>query len=235
MKPFIPHELFEINSNLKFELRPNCLIIDNFYKNFEEIHEVISMMPKEVWKFNENSRNFKDYYDVRPTIFNHHDIRNTYESFFQNVLEQAMKLPLDSSFTHSINDKLKNSVKLMHREFHFNCFKWINPPLDKKLQMQPHRDANKLVAIITIDKINDGGLALYDCDNEEDFKFNISEAQNVICDISRFKINRIIPSKANRLCIVDGNTFHGGYISNHKQYLNDWRMNQVFFINKKNN
>lgn len=213
MIPFKPHELFEINKDCKISYHSNYIIVDNFYKNFEEVHDVLNNMPKEVWKLKENSRNFIDYYDTRPTITNHADIRFIYEEFFNKLLNAQ--------------------CQILYREFEFNCFKWISPAENKNFQMMPHLDANKLVALVTIDKVNNGGTALYEYSKKEDFLFEYDESDNAICDVSHLKIHRIIPSKPNRLCIFSGDVFHGGYISDHEKYLHDWRMNQVFFLKKK--
>ena len=213
MKPFIPLELFEMNNKMKINYHSNCIIIDDFYKNFDEIHDLVSMLPKEVWKFQKNSRNFIDYYDVRPTIFNFYDIRNVYENFFRNVL--------------------KKDINITQQQFIFNCFKWIKTPAHENIQPMPHKDPIQLVGLITLDKINSGGTALYEHSSEDDFDFGYSEGENAVCDISHLKINRVIPSKPNRLCIFDGSTYHAAYIQNHDSYLNNWRMNQVFFLAEK--
>ena len=74
--PFIPGDLFELNSNLKPRFDGEVLIIDNIFKNYQNVLDICHNMPVEQWKTNSNSRNFKDYYDCRP-IFQNHSFNET--------------------------------------------------------------------------------------------------------------------------------------------------------------
>ena len=69
--PIIPENLFEVNDSYEFvSFEDGVLVIDNWYKNYEEIYDVLQNMYVSRWKWNENGKNFVDYYDCRPVIKN---------------------------------------------------------------------------------------------------------------------------------------------------------------------
>ena len=69
MKKFRPSELFEVNEELsikKIRLEDDLiLMIDNFYKNPDDIRKFILDTPAPIWKNTPDSLNFKQYYDCR--------------------------------------------------------------------------------------------------------------------------------------------------------------------------
>lgn len=70
MKPFLHDEVFCPSD--KYEVRQETLdngmpllIVDNYFKNFEALQEIVNNTPAGNWKMWGESRNFKDYYDCR--------------------------------------------------------------------------------------------------------------------------------------------------------------------------
>lgn len=221
--PFIIEDLFEVSDKLTAKYENGIIIVDNFYKNFEKVHAVLQNMPVPNWKLSSTSRNFKDYYDCRPLIYNGN------AAFVDNVqLNNATKKVFKIA-----NDLMEESLtakgKIQHLNFEFNYFKHISLPESNDIQFYPHHDS-PIAAIIYLDKVCSGGTALYHDLNPSEFP-NL-EHNNVMHDTSNLK-RQIIPAKPNRLVIFPGGTMHGGYIEDHSKYLNDWRINQVMFFDQR--
>lgn len=210
IRPFIPDELFEINEDYVItSYKDNILIIDDFYKNFEDIYEILTNMAVPIYKTSKNSRNFKDYYDCRP-IINSLNVATHREEIEQLCIE-------------FFNVDVKASPY-----YEFNFYKNIKSDVDNKLQHFPHVD-KALSAIIYFDKVSSGGTAFYP--NMDHISNN--EHENLLYDISHLD-KFVIQAKPNRLVLFKGQIFHGGYIEDHDKYLNDWRINQVVYIESKN-
>lgn len=213
IKPFIVDQLFEINEELGIAFIDDVIYIDNFYKNYEKIYELLNNTPVPNWKISPNSKNFVDYYDC---FFG---IDNTYCS--EKYVNGIMKIGgLISQF-------FKEEKKITPRSsnFNFNIFKNITHNRSNDLQHFPHIDY-AYNAIIYIDKICSGGTALYP-DIE---RLHNTEQIDLFYDTS--KINKkIIRAKPNRLAIFKGEQYHGGYIEDHNAYTGEnWRINQVMFF-----
>ena len=68
--PFIPEDLFELNNNIQPKFDKEVIVIDNVFKNYQNILDICYNLPVEHWKTSSNSRNFKDYYYCRPRFSN---------------------------------------------------------------------------------------------------------------------------------------------------------------------
>ena len=113
IKPFIVDQLFEINEELGIAFIDDVIYIDNFYKNYEKIYELLNNTSVPNWKISPNSKNFVDYYDC---FFG---IDNTYCS--EKYVNGIMKIGgLISQF-------FKEEKKITPRStnFNFNIFKTI--------------------------------------------------------------------------------------------------------------
>lgn len=218
--PFIPDQLFELNPDRSpVEVHENWISVDNFYKNYDLIFNVLSGMPKETWKYKEGSRNFVDYYDCRPTIQNHmgHGTKSAQEN---------TKL-----LTHWINTYLrpdetpkKMSFDGQRASLDFNMFKFVKE-YDYPYQHCIHKDVG-WTAIIYLDKVADGGTALY----KSPFKGQ-SEFVSVMQDVSKETLIEVIPAKPNRLAIFKGSEIaHSAWFNDHRKYIDNWRINQVIFL-----
>ena len=211
--PFIPEELFQVNENLKVELIDDHIIIDNYYKNFEEIHTHLNNMPVPRWKWSENGGNFKDYYDCRPKI-------NT--NFYSDIYVKDMTNLL--SIIKNAFMEERNIFPMNADAYEFNYLKHINVP-DNNLQFYPHKDF-PYAGICYLDKICSGGTAIY---SEIDDLVN-AESEYLFYDVADVD-KKLIPAKPNRLVLFKADQMHGGYIEDHSKYKEDWRITQVLFFN----
>jgi len=209
--PFIPEDLFELNSNLKPKFNGEVIIIDNIFKNYEEILKVCNNMSVETWKITPTSRNFKDYYDCRLIVNNF---------FYSNKINNRLNLLISYIRKYF---KEKNDLKV-EKELKINYFKHLKNNISSNYQFFPHYDYN-YNAIFYIDPFENGGTALY-----ENVNIDNKEEENILFDISTLKIKQIIKSKPNRVVIFRGNQLHGGYIENHNIYYYNWRINLVNFF-----
>jgi len=212
MKPFIVEDLVEINPNCKVSVQDDYVIIDDYYKNYDEICSMLKYYPAENWKMSDNTRNFKDYYDCRV--------------IFQNIYPEQSKLQRRNDFFDSILNLIGKSLKEYSFNINFNCFKPIKQYSINE-QHFPHVDPSYNL-ITFVDKVNSGGLALYKDINWED-----TEHYNTIVNISELEIEQIIASKPNRAILIDGKRTHGAYISDYSKYKNNWRITSAQFLEVK--
>lgn len=212
--PFLQHNLFEINDDLKPQLNKlgpyEYLSIDNFYKRPEDIHELLKNSWAQGFKVRADGKNFIEYFDCYMKIPIH---ETRYNEDFKTTNYLKSLLSLDNHYCS---------------EIHANIFSWINTP-SQEIQFCPHQDGSYNI-LIYLDKINSGGTALYNkmpktgLEVEKDFRYNIN--QEMLEPV-------IIPSEFNKCVIFDGNIPHGGYIEDHSKYSNNnWRYNLVYFFNK---
>lgn len=215
--PFLTNELFELSDKIYPYVEDDVIIIDDVYKNFDQIAFILENSAWPNWKINNNSRNFKDYYDCRGQIKINRPSKKTLSDI--ETISNLIK------FTYSV----KNVTCLNESTRKFNIFKHINlPNPDKDMQMYPHIDS-KFSAITSFDSICSGGTAVYDLDSSFRNEEMDKEMEYLFCDVSNFS-KKVIQSKPNRMIIFKASQYHGGYINDHKKYLNDWRMNEVLFF-----
>ena len=212
--PVILDELFEVNNKREvISFDNDVLIIDNWYKNYEDIYNFLSHTYAPRWKYVPESRNFIDYYDCRLLIINQQSslpymerMRNIFKSLFKEYYKD---------YSHFVYDS---------RSLEFNIYKNIKRDVSNNLQHFPHRDT-KYNVIVYLDKVCSGGTSIYDIEHIED-----TEHFNILFDASNIS-KSIIPAIPNRCVIFHGNNYHGGYIEDHNKYVEDWRINQTLFIN----
>jgi len=210
--PYISEQLFKVG-NYKVTKIDDVLIIDDWYQNYEQIHEVLQNSAVPRWKWHKDGRNFKDYYDCRlELVFNYVDA----EEF------DSIKI-----LTNIINENfdLKQKVKLAKECFEFNYYKNIKNNVSSDLQHHPHTDEITFNVVIYLDKICSGGTAIYD----DMINLRNNEHMNLLYDVSGLN-KRLIQAKPNRIAVFNGKLPHGGYIEDHNKYVNDWRVNQVLFF-----
>jgi hypothetical protein len=217
--PFKIENVLELNDSYDVQFYENekILIVDNWYKNFDLLQEIVLQLPVTCWKTSQNGKNFVEYYDCKSSIGVHSEVDKKITSHYTNTI-----LNLIEQFFKEKNLQIENGL------LEFNFFKNIKKNVDSKLQHFPHKDS-KYNCIIYFDNVSSGGTAIY----PEIEKLENKEHMNIMFDVSEYQIN-LIQSRPNRLVIFEGNKFHGGYIENHNQYVDNWRINQVLFIDKKN-
>jgi hypothetical protein len=203
--------LFEINMDYKITSFDNgVLIIDDFYKNYEDLYNYLQHQSVPKWKALDDplqSKNFFDYYDCRLNLgySNNH------------IIEEIKDLIIE------FYGKLYRPIS---RGYEFNYFKIINKSLTNNYQHFPHRDF-QINSLIYLDKECNGGTALY----PDIKKLDNNEAKNLLMDVSIYS-KHIIESKPNRLVLFNGNIYHGGYIENYSKYETKWRINQVMLFSE---
>jgi hypothetical protein len=213
--PFIPEDLFELNDGLNPQFDGKVIIIDNIFKNFQDVLNICYNLPVEQWKTSPNSRNFKDYYDCRFQINNWFPIPNKIEKRLSTLLS------IITNNYFNLNGNITAAP-----DFQFNYFKHLKKDVSNKFQHHPHYDQYFNV-IFYIDPFENGGTALY-----KNINLKNKESENLLFDISELEIEKIINSKPNRCVIFPGHYLHGGYIKDHNLYYYNWRVNLVHFIQK---
>lgn len=220
IKPIVPENLLEVGNYKIVSSEDDILVVDDWYKNFDELYDIVTNIPAPRWKWSDEGRNFKDYYDCRTRInFNFTDTRKI------DLFLNEIKLLINTKF----NLKYPiNQIKPRTGYLEFNLFKNLKKDVPQNLQHTPHIDGNddkSFNCIIYIDKICSGGTALY-----RKYYNNINdEHMNLLTDVSSHE-KLILQAKQNRMVIFNSNIYHGGYIRNHNDYLCDWRINQVFIF-----
>lgn len=216
IKPVIYDELFDMNDGLTPEFYDGVIYVDNFYKHYEEIYEMLSNTSVNVWKYEKDSMNFIDYYDCRLTLEN-----GFYSDKFIDRINSIIEL-----IFYCFQEK--KDVGIVDTYYRFNYYKNIKKNVSNDLQHYPHIDDvnNAYNAIVYLDKQCSGGTAIYpDIDDLEN-----DEANNLLFDVSNTS-KKIIQAKPNRLVIFRGDVYHGGYIEDHNTYTDEnWRINQGMFF-----
>jgi len=208
--PFDPQELFEIGDFQISSFQNDVLIIDDWYKNFDQINKVLTNISVPIYI--RSKYNFIEYYDCRHTI---ECGVNNYKGMFSSII-----IPLVKKYFRD-----SNNLKSKGTPFKFNYFKNLVLPANNNMQHLPHRDLS-YNCIIYLDTISSGGTNLYpDLQASE-----VSDHDFSLYDISNQKKIVQIQAKPNRMAIFKGNIFHGGYIKDHSAYLNHWRINQIIFL-----
>lgn len=217
--PFAPEELFEIDTS-QWEIvhTPNDedkhphVIIDNFYKNFDDIREILNNMPVE--KYKNTPSNFVKYYDCRPRFLNTWQIKELTDARLGAMWEIVAE--------HLCRKKERTRIKL-NTEFEFNYFQPIQT-IPQNMQHAPHRDPYDFTFIIYLDDVCDGGTMLY-----EEAIIRRNDEMDIIVDVDRFTPAVLLEAKPNRCAIFYGDQVHGGWINDYEAYRDNWRINQVVF------
>ena len=212
--PFIPEDLLEVGDYEIVSCEDNILIVDNWYKNYDKLYEVITAMPVQRWKWEEGGRNFIDYYDCRSVINMHYPSEHKLDKFLGEI---------GNVITEHLIDEVQQ-LQVIGGLLEFNFYKNIKKDVSNNLQHYPHVDF-AYNYIVYLDKVSSGGTALYPNMNA----LPDAEADNLLFDVSPYD-KKIIYAKPNRMVIFPGETPHGGYIQDHNAYTDDWRMNHVFFL-----
>ena len=213
IKPFIVDQLFELNDELGIAFIDDVIYIDNFYKNYEQIYELLNNISVPNWKICPESKNFIDYYDCSYVVDN-------FRCSKKYAHGMIMIGDLISKFFKEEKKFVPNSTNCK-----FNVFKNITYNRSNNLQHFPHIDT-VYNAIVYLDKISSGGTALYP-DIEQ-----LHNTEQIDLFYNTSSINKkIIQAKPNRLAIFKGEQYHGGYIEDHNAYTGEnWRINQVMFF-----
>jgi len=240
MFPYRPEEIFEIHPHAQVVLTElgnsgnKVVVVDNFYVHPEKVRELILSTPYPIWKHNENSRNFTDYYDCR------HFMTVPYPQA-QHLVQMIARDVLHI-------DILNADVNLVT-----NLFKLVNDQ-PKGGQPHPHDDAVQVAAILTLNTDDEcsGGTAFYkhrdpeylhmppnQTDYEKEYGAAYPDDQDWEDGTNYFNVNYqkywdvidVVPMKFNRLLIYPGVFFHGAW-HEHNAFKDFYRVNQVMFFDE---
>jgi hypothetical protein len=212
IRPVKIEEIFQLNPDAVIEYHKDYVVIDNFYKDYDTIIDLLENCPAESWKQTDHSRNFIDYYDCRLLFAN----------WQPNPVLVEKRLGWISQFVCQLLNL--NSINI-EQSFQFNMFKHIKKGVSVSKQHHPHYDNGMINVLVYLDRQSNGGTALY-----EDYLIENREATNLIVDISKFKVKEIIPAKPNRCVIFDGRILHGAYIEDNSVYEDNWRITQATIL-----
>jgi|TARA_B100001094_G_scaffold132931_1_gene128811 hypothetical protein len=217
---YIPEDLITIGKYKVVSFENNVLVIDNFYKNYEELYKILKTIPLPRWQFAKGTKNFKEYYDCRPVLhvpyFDRKNIILRYEKVYSYLLKRFFNY-----------DKI---IEISTDLLEFNFYKNIKKGVSNKMQFAPHKDW-AYNCIVYMDKVSSGGTVIYNDLSESDYN-NIGKGQHdnyKLRDMSAFS-KTLIPAKPNRLVIFPGSVYHSSYIDNHNKYTKNWRMNHIIQI-----
>jgi len=210
--PLIVEEMFALNPNSKITYHKDWVCIDDFYQNIDQIQNMFENMYVESWKMSKWSRNFRDYYDCRPTFGNWEPDRELLDARLGPLNRLICRL------TGLKDVSIEKSVA-------FNVFKHKKQNVPVHMQHHPHYDSNMVNVLVYIDEHANGGTALY-----ENVEIKNTEGSNLIIDVSKFKIKEVIPAKPNRCAIFSGDQLHGAYIQDNDIYYNNWRITQATIV-----
>lgn len=225
MKPIDVNELFELNPDYEVvSFDGEVMIVDNWYKNYDQIIEV--MKEQNPVFYNPASsdgidqKNGVDYCDGRVVLTNSKN-NLKYNKTLQEIANIIGIEGLDFLTIESLV---------------FNYWKNIKTPQSINEQARPHIDATAFACVIYLDKICSGGTQLYDAipaDTNGSGTTDITKYQKTF----NIKPKRLVEAKPNRMVIYPGNIWHGAFIEDHSKYVDEWRINQVHFIDihNKNN
>ena len=232
INPIIPRRLFEVNPDVSMNsFDDEILIMDNFYKNYDEIYEFLSGATVDILNdpgpdAEEWSRNFVDYYQCRPSFF-HKDRFMPNINAIKQIIKNYYSLAKEPLFCSDRSGP-----------YEFNFFKFINIP-SQKIQAIPHLDfqSESVVynSIVYLDRISSGGTAIYANAGKVESLINDAFSKEHLMagiDVSSLKM-KLIRSKPNRLVVFKGNRYHNGYIESHRKYQQDWRISQVMFFKQR--
>jgi len=211
IKPFRFNDLFKIDPDAIVNMENNCLIIDNFFLEYDKILDYVNNINVEIWKNTPTSKNFIDYYDCR------HRIQNFW---FQTT-------EFNNTIVSLINHFYDCNVSPIHEcSVDFNYFKHLKQKVSNKYQHYPHTDYD-FNALVYLDQQANGGTAVYNVDTP----IKNNEQENLLYDVSGLE-KKVIQAKPNRCVIFSGNQYHGGHIDDHDVYYDNWRINLVKFYER---
>ena len=146
MGPILLDEVFAINDPVHVERIGDCIIIDNFFKDWTKIRNAFIDAPAFNWKMPKGTRNFIDYYDCRH-FYSH------YEGFpFTDFIEKIIKYV----WSHD--------TRILKHGMRTNWFKQINPKTSDWAQV--HNDSTRkgeytmITFLNTLDECS-GGTTLF--------------------------------------------------------------------------
>jgi len=208
--------LLEINPDYNIVSAVNgVLVVDDWYKNFEELQEFLyNAQPIAWYPVNE------DYFDGKYYVVNS----------CRDFMDNRNYFKLKNEIVKLAKEKCNIDIDIFENgQLDFNYFTLKKEQEEESQIQRPHQDNDDFGIIIYMDKISDGGTAVYDVEVNDKMIFNPEKEQAEFKYNYKLKVN----SKPNRLVFIDGRQLHGAYFDNINSYLQQWRITQVYFANHK--
>jgi Family of unknown function (DUF6445) len=240
MKPFKPVDVFAVHDALDiqaFDLGhgDKGLIIDDFYKNPDEVRALCINTPTPIWKNVGTGKNGEEYWDCRHQWL-----------FFDKLpfLARLMRI-IEENYDLAVNEQKTPKT------FTTNIFKWSVDQPEGSVGNIAHFDSIKVIAaniyLNTPDEQH-GGTAIYRSKVTgetrlfaEDFEMlrsaperfkHLAEDGRCYYDLNwqeYWELERVLEMKYNRVAIYPGYFFHGAYhVGNAFRHYP--RMTQTCFI-----
>ena len=203
--------MFELNPDLKIKeeilLGSKIFIIDNFYKNPDEIYDFLFNREVPLWKM-----------DQKPSFNTIHFVDRRLEEYDERLLPVIGFLSYLCNQDADSHEITTNMQRFFKHDFNDNknCYWW------------PHQDSGYNGIIYFNKDDNTSGTNLYSAKKQyhipdEHFKPWQSKED--------FEILKTLEPEYNRLVFFDGLKFlHGANFSDDRYFGEEYRTNQVFFF-----
>lgn len=207
------NHLFEINKDLVITKYDDyAIIIDNFYTNYDQLHDYVVSLPKEGRGIFTN-----DYLLGRTRIKG----RYPNKDILDNMIEDMSLKYFNTNDKVLDKDILINSIELF-------------TDIPDGYQNWPHYDPG-ITCIIYLDKICEGGTVVYDIPEglpEKYLKDTLEFGKSYFRDVSKLDIVFMVEAKPNRMVLFNARKLHGAYIKDKSKYFNEQRLHQIIFTNR---
>ena len=198
--------MFEIN-NTKVENYGYFSVIRDFYKNPDEVVEFIHRYEPHYHKHDNGFYSQGFYFkDMRHTIWTF-SIKPVWE-FLSNLID-SKPLNVCDHVTDTIHTNYTYFYQIYKDRFFF-----------------PHQDPGT-TALVYLDKEIANGTNIYKPVKRVEER---EEHKEHYADETEFEVIAHTPSEYNKLVIWNGEHYHG--LCQDDKYINQWRLNQVFFFQR---
>ena len=203
--------MFELNPNLEIKkevlLESKIFIVDNFYKNPDEVYDFLFKRDVPLWKIEEKpSFNTIHFIDKR---------LDEYDERLTSVIGFLSYLCNQDADSHEI---ITNMQRFFKHDFNDNknCYWW------------PHKDSGYNGIVYFNKDDNTSGTNLYSVKERYDMTDEHFKPWRPKKD---FEILKTLEPKYNRLVFFDGLKFlHGANFPDDRYFGEEYRTNQVFFF-----
>ena len=203
--------MFELNPDLKIKeeilLGSKIFIIDNFYKNPDEIYDFLFNREVPLWKM-----------DQKPSFNTIHFIDKRLEKYDERLLPVIGFLSYlcnQDADSHEITTNMQRFFKHDFNDYK-NCYWW------------PHQDSGYNGIVYFNKGDNTSGTNLYSVKKQYDMPLEHVEPWRPKED---FEILKTLKPEYNRLVFFDGLKFlHGANFPDDRYFGEEYRTNQVFFF-----